>query len=159
MKKFLLIIFIFMLLTACSKRDNFPINDLRGTYLYDECVYLSPLVSVSMDAVNEVYRPLVSIEVTETKVTYNNMQDQTRIFDDVTYKEQPIMKNIDEVLHAYGSDIIDSFEYRYDIYQNDSYTGLTIFMNGDEVYFCEMNVLSQSENEYLIWIIFSVIQS
>jgi hypothetical protein len=153
-KIWFLVIFIF-LLGACEK-EKIPTEILTGSYTYQECVYLSPFSSSTLDYMTSLHEGDDAVQFHDDSVTYKDTLGHTFTFQQISYQKEDIYYEIDPVIHDGISSLFASFESRFDMYDHDQYTGLTFYLIDDSIYLAEISVIGASSSSYLVTSIYKL---
>jgi hypothetical protein len=156
MKKIVLLLLLGIMLTSCSAEGTEVVDTLSGKYYFDECVYLTFLSSSTKEYFAEQHSGEVYILFDETSIEYHGTEQTTLQYDQVNFKNIPVTENFDDVLNLDIDDVFSNFDQRFDIYDGNSYIGLTLFVNEDSIYLAEIRILGENPEEYFIWAIFSL---
>jgi hypothetical protein len=156
MKKLIYLMFLGFLLTSCTETKTGFVDKLSGKYYFEECIYINFLSSSTKDYFTEQHSGEVYIIFDVTSIEYRNINQSIVIYDKVKYKNVSVTENLDDIINLDIDNIFDNFEQRYDIYNDDSYTGLTLFFDGENMFLAEIRIIDDSSNEYFVWDIFSL---
>ena len=157
MKK-LILVFIFtltLLLSGCSTNNDI-LNQLEGEYYYKECIYLTPLSSSTLDAYPGLYGSVIYIEFSDGQIIYYGNNEVTRTYNEIEFKEEDVDKDLDEIITLDFDNVFETFEYRFDIYSEDSSVGLTIFVKGETIYLAETRMIGGSHDVFAVWSIVEI---
>lgn len=155
MKKIIYLLCLMMLLSSCTNR-NPVIEDLSGSYSYQECVYLSPFSSATLDYMTSLHEGKDAISFLDDDITYVDTLGETYHFQQITYHKEDIYHQIDPVIHDGISSVFDRFQERYDIYDHDVYTGITLYFIDEEIYLAEIILINTSSTDYLVKVIYKL---
>jgi len=155
MKKIIYLLCLLILLSSCTNR-NPVIDDLSGSYSYHECVYLSPFSSATLDYMTSLHEGKDAISFLDDDITYVDTLGETYHFQQITYHKEDIYHQIDPVIHDGISSVFDRFQERYDIYEYDQYTGLSLYIVDEDIYLAEITLINTSSTDYLVKAIYKL---
>lgn len=151
MTVFVLGIILLFGLSGCTKQLTSHDVDLSGTYEFKENVFSNPLIQPSqISSVHpDMFILLYYIDINEDTIIYSDFFGEV-LYENVTYLEKEINEDIDEVFSLDTEGILDTFEKRYDIYSNNKYTGLTIFLVEDQVFIAGIKLLDVDSDTFIV---------
>ncbi len=158
--KRILIVFMMVLplflLVGCSENNTFDIEDLDGRYYYEECIYLSPLLSVTKDFHTQEFAGVIYIEFSENQIVFYSVHDPETTYEEIEFIEEDIEKDLDEILSYDFDSVFDTFDTRYDIYSDGTSVGLSIFIDDETVYLAETSWVGNESDVFHIWSIYEI---
>lgn len=153
-----LILLLALLLTftaGCDKEEEF-IDDLDGKYTYYECVYLNFLSSSTLEYDTERYSGIIYLEFGENELSYYGSDEVLHTYENISYVKKKINTDLDDVISLDLNGVFDSFENRYDVYNDGESIGLTLFTTEDTLFLAETRMLGGSSNIFTVWSIFEI---
>lgn len=155
MKKLFILFFLMILLSSCA-HSNPVVDNLSGSYSYQECVYLSPFSSATLDYMSSLHEGKVAITFLDDAITYVDTAGKTNHFQQITYHKEDVYHQIDPVIHVGISSVFERFQNRFDIYDDNKYTGITLYFVDNDLYLAELALINTSSADYLVQAIYKI---
>ena len=156
MKKVMIILILCFSLLGCKNKELEFVENLEGKYFFEECVYLSVFSSSTIEYFSEQHSGIVYVVFNEKSIEYHSTEQAVLVYDNVEYHNVSMTENLDDSTNLISDNVLSNFEYRFDIYSDDTYTGLTLFVNEDHIFLAELSLLGSDTFEYTIWTIFTL---
>lgn len=155
MKKIFMILSLIFILTSCNNEPTI-LDELQGKYYFQECIYLNPLLSVTMDAYTYSYKDNSYIEFNENQIIYLGTVSNTYTYENITFVEEEITKDLDSLISLDFEGVFDTFDNRYDLYSDDKSINITIFVNEEAYYIANTKMIGGSNDILTVWNIFEI---
>jgi len=158
MKKVILIssFLLLLLLVGCNTPvENNPEFQFKGLFYYEETIYLNPLSSATLEYESERVKGTHSIEITDD-ILVHQYGDDSHTYENISFKEEEVKKDFDELLSLDPNNTFDNFDKRFDIYNNDTGIGLSLFIIDSQVYIAETRYLSS--DVFTVWAVYKLSQ-
>lgn len=159
-RKINIIILVLMLLltTSCSNKTEVENEDILGSFVYYECIYLVGYSSSTIDNQTGLHQNKYFYETTiDDFLVYDEEDVLIESFENIEYIKVEIDKDIDEFYLYFGlEDIFDLMQERYDIYIGNNRIGYSIFIGNDKIYLAETTYTGGSKDIFTIWSLFEL---
>lgn len=158
MKKAILIgsFLLLLSLVGCdTPADNDIEFQLRGMFYYEEAIYLNPLSSATLEYESDRVKGTHSIEITDD-ILVHQYDDESETYEHISFKEENVKKDFDELLSLDPNKIFDDFDKRYDLYNNNTGIGLSLFMIDNQVYIAETRYLGSNDDVFTVWTVYKL---
>lgn len=159
MKKAILIgsflLFLLLLVGCDTPVDNDIEFQLEGMFYYEEAIYLNPLSSATLEFESDRVKGTHSIEITDD-ILIHQYGDASKTYEHISFKEVEVKKDFDELLSLDPNKIFDDFDKRYDLYDDNTRIGLSLFMIDNQVYIAETRYLGSSHDIFTVWAVYKL---
>ena len=155
MKKALVVLlfaFLFFLAGCTAEPAEVP----YGSYDLSECVYVHPLSSATKEYLTEQSHGIVSVDLAQTEMKVeSSVAGITDRFTSLSY----VSVSPSEGLDAFNIGLLEEFlgevQVRYDLIQDDEFTGYSLFLGEDGVYWGEIRTMGEDETP-VIWVLYEL---
>lgn len=155
MKKALVVVivaFVLVLLGCTEEPGEIP----YGSYDLAECVYLNPLSSETREYVSAQHHGIVSVVLSETAMeVVSTVEGVTDRFPSVSYVSVSLSEDLDAFNFGILEEFLGEVRTRYDLVQDDEFTGYSLFLREDGIYLGEIRTLGDSETP-VIWVLYEL---